>query len=121
MSGGMVALKNRPCRFLGSVSRMALSSRAKPIESISSASSSTSTRMPAGIERLLAQVIEHAPGRADDDLRAGLERLDLLAHRGAAVDGDDLRAAELPDLLDLARDLQGQLAGGAEDEGLHAP
>src|ERR1019366_8672094 len=73
----------------------------------------------ARVERLLAQVIEHAAGRAADDLRAALERLDLLAHRRAAVDGDDLDTLVLTDLLDLAADLERELARRAEHQRLH--
>ena len=51
---------------------MALSSRAKPIESISSASSRTKHADVRRVERAAAQVIEHAARRADDDLRARL-------------------------------------------------
>ena len=72
-----------------------------------------------GIERSLAQVIEDAARRADHDLRALLQRLDLARHGRAAVDGHHLRPAELTDLLHLARHLEGQLARGAEDQRLH--
>jgi hypothetical protein len=64
-------------------------SSAKPIDSISSHSSSTSTSS------------------------------DLPPHRGAAVDGDDLEVTVLGDLAALVGDLQGQLTRGRQAEGLH--
>ena len=41
--------------------------------------------------------VEHPTRRADHDLRAALEALDLLVHRRAAVDGDGAHVAELAD------------------------
>ena len=46
---------------------------------------------PVEPKRAAPQMIEHAPRRARHDLRARLELLDLLAHRRAAVDGDDVQ------------------------------
>jgi hypothetical protein len=40
----------------------------------------------------------------------------LIAHRGAAVDGDDADPLGLPQGLQLLGDLDGQLAGGRHDE-----
>ena len=74
----------------------------------------------ARVERPLPQVVEDPSRRSDHDLRARLERLDLARHRSPAVDGDDLRPPELPDLLHLARHLQRQLAGRTQDERLDA-
>ena len=72
----------------------------------------------AGIEGAAADVIEDAAGGADDDVDALLERGDLLADRRAAVERLDDEAAVLADRLQLARDLQRQLAGGGEDQRL---
>ena len=64
----------------------------------------------AAVERAPADVIEHAARRADDDVHAVAQRVDLLADRRAAVDGLDQDAAVLADLRQLARDLQRELA-----------
>ncbi len=47
------------------------------------------------LELPAADEIEHTAGRPDHDLRPALEPLDLLVHRGAAVDGNRAHAAEL--------------------------
>ena len=47
----------------------------------------------AEIERAAGHVVEHAAGRADDDLRPFAELFDLLADRLAAIDGDAVDAA----------------------------
>ena len=73
------------------------------------------------VEGALTQVIEDAPGGPGDDLGAGLEGVDLLRHRRAAVDGHHVHVAELPELLDLARHLERELAGGAEGQRLDGP
>jgi hypothetical protein len=98
-SGGIVALKKSPCLSLGKVSTMACANRGR-------------------VERPPAQVIEHATRRPRHDLRAARERLDLLAHRGAAVDGDDLDPSVLAEVLDLASHLERELARRGQDEGL---
>ena len=64
---------------------------------------------------LLDQVEQTARG-ADDDVDAGLERLDLRLVRPAAVDGQDPRA-ELAGRGDqVFGDLDGQLAGRHDDQ-----
>ena len=45
------------------------------------------------VEQALVVEVDEAAGGADDDLRAGLELLDLALVRLAAVDGDDARAS----------------------------
>ena len=77
-------------------------------------------RMLDGIERAAAEVIEDATRGTDHDLRALLEGGDLTAHRSAAVDRDDLGAAELGELLELAPDLEGELARRRQDQRLDA-
>ena len=63
----------------------------------------------------LAEVDEPA-GRGDDDVDALAQRLDLALHRGAAVDGDDPLADGLGQRGEHVVDLEGELAGGHEDE-----
>ena len=75
--------------------RIARTSSMKPIESISSASSSTTMRASAQHQLAALQQVEHAAGRADDDLRAARESVDLLADRRAAVDRHDVDAVEV--------------------------
>ena len=120
MSGGMVALKKSPCRFFGQrlEDRVELPREAHREHLVGLVEDEHADA--GGIERPLAQVIEHAPGRADDDLRAGLERLDLLAHRRAAVDGDDLDVPRNCPICSTSRDTcSASSRVGAEDERLH--
>jgi hypothetical protein len=51
-------------------------------------------------------------------LRAAREGFDLGAHRGAAVNGDDLGASKLCKLLEFATDLQRELACRRKDKRL---
>ena len=71
-------------------------------------------------ERPLAQVIQDASGRPDDDVRPLLEPVDLPGHRVAAVDRQDPHARSLAEAAELVRHLHAQLARRAEDERLHA-
>ena len=66
---------------------------------------------------LLGQV-EQPAGGADDDLDALLERLDLRLVGPAAVDGQHADAALVPGRLEVAGDLDGELAGRHDDERL---
>ena len=68
-------------------------------------------------EALFHHVVDSA-GRADDDVDALLEDLDLVADNGAADAGVDLDADELADGLHDEGDLLGELAGGCDHEGL---
>ena len=61
--------------------------------------------------------VHDAAGGADDDGRAALEALGLGLDGLAAVDRERLEAGVAAELLDLAADLDGQLAGGDQDEG----
>ena len=63
-------------------------------------------------------MVEHAARRPGHDLRARLELLDLLAHRRAAVDGDDVQLVG-GDLLALLANLQRELARRRQAERLH--
>ena len=49
--------------------------------------------------------------------RRGSERVFLVAHGRAAVDGDGVDAGGAAETLALGVDLEGELAGGREDEG----
>ena len=74
---------------------------------------------PVEPQRPAPQVIEHAPGRAADDLAAGVQLLDLPAHRRAAVDRDDRDLPVGADPRQLGGDLQRQLARRQKDDRLH--
>ena len=63
--------------------------------------------------------VEHAARRADHDLRAALEALDLAVHRRAAVDGDGATLRNWPMRRDLLGDLHAELAGRGQDQRLH--
>src|SRR5262249_14613030 len=75
-------------------------------------------RERAQVERAAAEVVQHAAGRSDDDLRAGLELIDLTADRLAAVDGRDVDPAIAAELAQLAGDLQAELARRDQDQRL---
>ena len=62
------------------------------------------------VERLAAQVIEHAARRADDDVGAAAQRADLVIHRRAAVDRHDVQVRALRVLVERLGDLHRQLA-----------
>jgi hypothetical protein len=61
---------------------------------------------------LLGQVDE-ASGRADDDLDAALQGVDLRLEGAPAVDGEHADAAALAGPLEVGGHLHGELAGGA--------
>ena len=62
--------------------------------------------------------VDEAAGRADDDLDALGQRLDLRLVGAAAVDGEHADAAGLAGPLEVGGDLDGQLAGRGDGEGL---
>jgi hypothetical protein len=69
--GGMVAENRATWRCSGSASTFSTSSM-KPMRSISSASSSTSVQLDrSSVPR--SEVVDHAAGRADDDVRAAAQ------------------------------------------------
>ena len=72
-----------------------------------------------GEEALLVEV-EHAAGRAHDDLRAALQRADLAVHRFAADDQRDLDSARLAELAQHVADLLREFARGRQHEAQHA-
>ena len=85
-------------------------SSAKPMSSISSASSSTSTAHRVEIERAAPDVVQRAARRGDDDVGAALERADLLRHRRPAVQRHDGEPRAARVLVGGLGDLHGELA-----------
>ena len=71
-------------------------------------------------QRAAADQVDHAAGRADDDFRPAAQMLDLLPDRLAAVDRHDANVMARGELDALVADLDGQFAGGKQDEGLDA-
>ena len=65
-------------------------------------------------------MVEHAAGRADDDLAPREQFFDLAANRLAAVDGHRVNLATVRELDHFLAHLHGQLAGGHQDQGLRA-
>ena len=88
LGSGIVAEKSATCRGVGTSESIRSTSSMKPIFSISSASSSTTMRTLAEIERAAVEVIDEPSRRADDDVRAALQMLHLPEDRRAAVDGE---------------------------------
>ena len=71
------------------------------------------------LQRAAVEVIHHAPGRADDDLRAGLQAAKLPLVRLPAVDRQLAHAAlEGGELRHLLRDLHREFARGAKHQHL---
>ena len=104
MRGGIVAENSTVWRSAGSEPRIVSMSSAKPMSSISSASSRTTVRMLGDVERPAPEVVEDAARRADDDVDAALERLQLAEDRLAAVHRDDLDARAARPYLKIASD-----------------
>ena len=116
MRAGIVAENSTVCRSSGVACRMESMSSAKPMSSISSASSRITVRIAVELQRAAADVIEGAAGRGHDDVHATIERLQLPEDRLAAVDRGDLDAelASVPE--DRLADLHRQLAGRYQDQ-----
>ena len=68
------------------------------------------------VDRPLADVVEQAAGRGDDDLGAGAQLGGLGLEADAAVDGGRPDRAVLAVGADALLDLDGELAGGDDDE-----
>ena len=64
---------------------------------------------------LVDQVLQPAGG-GDDDVGAAAQLVDLPAHRGAAVDGDDLEVEGLAERREGVVDLLRELAGRHQDQ-----
>ncbi len=71
-------------------------------------------------QRAFEQMVKDATGRADDDVRPLLERVDLAAIADAAVDGHGAQPRLTADRLRLVPHLAGQLACGDQDQRLAA-
>ena len=69
-----------------------------------------------GVESAALDVIAQAPGRADDDMRAFGQLAALEPRIHAADAGHEPRAGVEIEPLELARDLQGELARGRDDQ-----
>ena len=69
-------------------------------------------------QRAAADQVQHPAGRADDDLGPAAKMLDLLADRLAAVDAHDVDLSPGGEFAALVADLNGQLAGGHQDQRL---
>ncbi|BDZ44566.1 hypothetical protein GCM10025866_04750 [Naasia aerilata] len=115
----MVAENSMVCRVAVVCANSFSMSGRKPRSSILSASSSTISRTFAREEPLAGEV-EEASRRADDDLRARLELLDLALVGLAAVDGDDRGRPVRGDDLEVLGHLDAQLARRDDHEHLHA-
>ncbi len=70
------------------------------------------------VERAAVGEVEQAAGGADDDVDAGLEGVELAFVRDSAVDREVAGAALGRGDVDVAGDLDRELAGGRDDEGL---
>ena len=70
--GGTVALSSSVCRDAGQFRRIRSMSGRKPMSSMRSASSSTTTFKSAQRQRAAAHVVEHSTRRADDESRSAL-------------------------------------------------
>ena len=74
------------------------------------------------LQRAALEVVEHAAGGADDDLRAAGQRALLRQERRAAVDREHVQAGQVRrERLDRVGDLHRELAGRGQDDGLDAP
>ena len=76
--------------------RMSSTSSMKPMRSISSASSRTTRLESPELERLAAQVVLDAARRADDDVHAAAQLLQLEVHALPAVDRQHVEALQVP-------------------------
>ena len=113
-----VAEKSAVWRFAGQSRSSLRTSGAKPMSRSRSASSSTTTRMPSSEQRPAIDVIEHAARCPDHDRHPALQRSLLRTVGNAAVDRHLVGVAELSQRAEFTRDLDGELAGRHDDEGL---
>ena len=92
MVGEIVAEKSAVWRSLGVAARIVSRSSAKPMSSISSASSRMTTWTPSKREAAALEVVDGAARRRHDDVDAAPQPAQLLADRLAAVDRQDAGA-----------------------------
>ena len=116
MVGEMVAEKSAVWRSAGVAARIVSRSSAKPMSSISSASSriTTATSSKRRLPRLRWSTAR--PGRRDHDVDAPPQAAQLLADRLAAVDRQDAGAELTAVGVERLGDLHRELAGRDEDE-----
>ena len=115
---GMVAENSIVCRVSGVLAISRSTSGRKPRSSISSASSRTSTLM---CERSRARRFIRSmqpAGGADDDVDAGLERVELVVVADAAVHGQHPGAAVRAGHGHVVGDLERELTGRRDDQRL---
>ena len=113
---GIVAENRTVCRVSGVSSRIASRSSAKPMSSISSASSRTTVATSPEPQAAAVEQVEGPAGRRDDDVDAGLQGAQLPDDRRAAVDRQHAGAEVLAVAVQGLRHLDGELAGRHEDE-----
>ncbi len=107
----MVAENSATWRVGGVASSTFSTSSMKPMRSISSASSRTRNFSSDRSSVPRIQMVDHAAGRADHDMHAALERVQLRAVALAAVDRQHLQAGQMRGVaLERFGDLDGQLA-----------
>ena len=121
MVGEIVAEKSAVWRSAGVADRIASRSSAKPMSSISSASSRMTTRTASKRRLPRFRWSTARPGRRDDDVDAAPEAAQLLADRLAAVDRQDPRAELAAVLRERLGDLHRELARRDQDERRGAP
>ena len=115
----MVAENSATCLYSGVSARMRSTSSWKPILSISSASSRTRYSRFEQVERALLEVVDHATGGADDDLRAAAQARQLHAVALAAVDRQHVQAGDVRGVLaERLGDLQRELTRRGQDQRL---
>ena len=114
----MVAEKSIVCRSSGSIARIFSTSSRKPRSSIRSASSRTSACTRSSRRCFCFGQVQQPAGRADEDLDALAQRLDLRLVRHAAVDRQHPYAAGRAGGGEVLGDLDAQLAGGDDDQRL---
>ena len=70
------------------------------------------------LEGAASKVVEDAARGADNDVDAALEGVELALDWLAAVDGEDVEVLEVAEAVDCFGNLDGELAGWGENEGL---
>ena len=100
----------------GVAARIVSRSSAKPMSSISSASSRIDHRDLVEAQAAALEVIDRATRGRDHDVDAAAQAAELLADRLAAVDRQDAGAQLAPVGMERLRDLHRELPGGNEDE-----
>ena len=116
ISRGMVAENSSVCRSFGSFATIVRMSWMKPMSSMRSASSSTSTSTWLRRTPFDAQEVEQAAGRRDQHVEAVHQVAHLAAHRHAADDERGLDAHVAAIGAEAFEDLAGKFARRAEHQ-----